>query len=203
MKIHNVDLTISAVAAKQYPDTGFPEIAFVGRSNVGKSSLINRLIDRKAMARTSSVPGKTQTLNFYILEDMLYFVDVPGYGFAKVSKADRARFSAMIEEYLTSRKQLRGVVQLVDARHAPSEDDVSMYQYLKYYHIKTLVVGTKVDKTSRAKRASVIRTITQTLDMNQTDELILFSAETGEGKSQVWHWLEETAGIGGEDSGAE
>ncbi|KRL45273.1 ribosome biogenesis GTP-binding protein YihA/YsxC [Lacticaseibacillus manihotivorans] len=195
MKIHNVDLTISAVSAKQYPDTGFPEIAFVGRSNVGKSSLINRLIDRKAMARTSSVPGKTQTLNFYILEDMLYFVDVPGYGFAKVSKADRAKFAAMIEEYLTTRKQLHGAVLLVDARHEPSEDDVSMYQYLKYFHIKTLVVGTKVDKTSRAKRNQVIRTIKQTLDLNQTDDLILFSAETGEGKPQVWKWLEQTAGI--------
>ncbi|MCI1985820.1 MAG: ribosome biogenesis GTP-binding protein YihA/YsxC [Lactobacillus sp.] len=198
MKVNNVELTISAVSAKQYPDTGFPEIAFVGRSNVGKSSLINKLIDRKAMARTSSVPGKTQTLNFYLLEDSLYFVDVPGYGFAKVSKADRAKFATMIEEYLTTRGQLRGVVQLVDARHAPSADDVSMYQYLKYYHVKTLVIATKIDKTSRAKRASVIKTIKQTLDLNQTDELILFSAETGEGKAQVWKWLEQTAGFVGE-----
>jgi GTP-binding protein len=198
VKVNNVELTISAVSAKQYPDTGFPEIAFVGRSNVGKSSLINKLIDRKAMARTSSVPGKTQTLNFYLLEDSLYFVDVPGYGFAKVSKADRAKFATMIEEYLTTRGQLRGVVQLVDARHAPSADDVSMYQYLKYYHVKTLVIATKIDKTSRAKRASVIKTIKQTLDLNQTDELILFSAETGEGKAQVWKWLEQTAGFVGE-----
>lgn len=101
----------------------------------------------------------------------------------------------MIEEYLTTRKQLHGAVLLVDARHEPSEDDVSMYQYLKYFHIKTLVVGTKVDKTSRAKRNQVIRTIKQTLDLNQTDDLILFSAETGEGKPQVWKWLEQTAGI--------
>jgi GTP-binding protein len=125
-------------------------------------------------------------------------VDVPGYGFAKVSKADRAKFATMIEEYLTTRGQLRGVVQLVDARHAPSADDVSMYQYLKYYHVKTLVIATKIDKTSRAKRASVIKTIKQTLDLNQTDELILFSAETGEGKAQVWKWLEQTAGFVGE-----
>lgn len=201
MKVQAVDLTISAVSASQYPATNLPEIAFVGRSNVGKSSLINRLIDRKSMARTSSVPGKTQTLNFYDLEHLLYFVDVPGYGYAKVSKAARAQFAQMIETYLTTRERLEGVVQLVDARHAPSEDDISMYQYLKYYHIKTLVVGTKIDKTSRAKRQAVIKALKQGLDINQTDELIMFSAVTGEGKDAVWQWLETTAAIGGQVDG--
>ncbi|WP_225047171.1 ribosome biogenesis GTP-binding protein YihA/YsxC [Lacticaseibacillus kribbianus] len=195
MKVNQVELTISAASKVQYPDTGYPEITFVGRSNVGKSSLINRLIDRKAMARTSSVPGKTQTLNFYNIESKLYFVDVPGYGYAKVSKSARAKFAAMIEEYLTTRQPLRGAVLLVDARHAPSEDDVSMYQYLKYFNQPVLVVGTKVDKTSRARRAQTIRQIATTLDLNQTDQLVLFSAETGEGKDQVWAWLEQTAGI--------
>lgn len=201
MKVNDVSLTISAVAQSQYPETGYPEIAFVGRSNVGKSSLINKLIDRKSMARTSSVPGKTQTLNFYDIESLLYFVDVPGYGYAKVSKAARAKFAAMIETYLTTRKRLRGVVQLVDARHAPSEDDVSMYQYLKYYKLPVLVVGTKVDKTSRGKRNQVVSTLTKGLDLNQADTLVLFSAETGEGKKEVWDWLERQADVGGNADG--
>ena len=203
MKVNNVSLTISAVSAKQYPATGYPEIAFVGRSNVGKSSLINRLIDRKSMARTSSFPGKTQTLNFYDIEDLLYFVDVPGYGFAKVSKAARAKFAAMIEEYLSTRQQLHGAVLLVDARHLPSADDVSMYQYLKYFNIDVLVIGTKVDKTSKARRQTIMRDIKKTLDLNQTDQLIMFSAETGEGKDAVWAWLEAQANIGGNDHGVE
>lgn len=197
MKVNNVSLTISAVSAAQYPDTGYPEIVFVGRSNVGKSSLINKLIDRKSMARTSAVPGKTQTLNFYNIEDLLYFVDVPGYGYAKVSKRDRERFAGMIEEYLSTRKPFRGAVQLVDARHTPSEDDVSMYQYLKYFNVDVLVVGTKVDKTSKAKRQTIMRDIKRTLDLNQTDQLVMFSATTGEGKDAVWDWLEKQTGIGG------
>lgn len=199
MKVNNVSLTISAVSAAQYPDTGYPEIVFVGRSNVGKSSLINKLIDRKSMARTSAVPGKTQTLNFYNIEDLLYFVDVPGYGYAKVSKRDRERFAGMIEEYLSTRKPFRGAVQLVDARHTPSEDDVSMYQYLKYFNVDVLVVGTKVDKTSKAKRQAIMRDIKQTLDLNQTDQLVMFSATTGEGKDAVWDWLEKQTGIGGSE----
>lgn len=199
MKVNNVSLTISAVSAAQYPDTGYPEIVFVGRSNVGKSSLINRLIDRKSMARTSAVPGKTQTLNFYNIEDQLYFVDVPGYGYAKVSKRDRERFAGMIEEYLSTRKPFRGAVQLVDARHLPSEDDVSMYQYLKYFNIDVLVVGTKVDKTSKAKRQTIMQDIKHTLDLNQTDHLVMFSATTGEDKDAVWDWLEQQAGIGGSE----
>ncbi|MFD1392123.1 ribosome biogenesis GTP-binding protein YihA/YsxC [Lacticaseibacillus jixianensis] len=199
MKVNNVSLTISAVSAAQYPATGYPEIVFVGRSNVGKSSLINRLIDRKSMARTSAVPGKTQTLNFYNIEDQLYFVDVPGYGYAKVSKRDRERFAGMIEEYLSTRKPFRGAVQLVDARHLPSEDDVSMYQYLKYFNVDVLVVGTKVDKTSKAKRQTIMRDIKRTLDLNQADQLIMFSATTGEGKDAVWDWLENQTGIGGSE----
>ncbi|KRN18754.1 ribosome biogenesis GTP-binding protein YihA/YsxC [Lacticaseibacillus camelliae] len=199
MKVNNVSLTISAVSAAQYPDTGYPEIVFVGRSNVGKSSLINKLIDRKSMARTSAVPGKTQTLNFYNIEDLLYFVDVPGYGYAKVSKKDRERFAGMIEEYLSTRKPFRGAVQLVDARHTPSEDDVSMYQYLKYFNVDVLVVGTKVDKTSKAKRQTIMRDIKQTLDLNQTDQLVMFSATTGEGKDAVWDWLTKQTGIGGSE----
>ena len=195
MDVHDVKLTISAVAAAQYPEDGHPEIAFLGRSNVGKSSLINKLIQRKAMARTSGVPGKTQTLNFYDLDSRLFFVDVPGYGYAKVSKTARAKFAAMIETYLTTRQPLRGVVLLVDSRHEPTADDISMYQYLKYYQLRTLVVATKIDKTPKSKRLHVSKQIKQRLDLNQTDDVILFSETTGEGYEAVWSWLEQTAGL--------
>ncbi|WP_369526468.1 ribosome biogenesis GTP-binding protein YihA/YsxC [Lacticaseibacillus paracasei] len=195
MDVHDVKLTISAVAAAQYPEDGHPEIAFLGRSNVGKSSLINKLVQRKAMARTSGVPGKTQTLNFYDLDSRLFFVDVPGYGYAKVSKTARAKFAAMIETYLTTRQPLRGVVLLVDSRHEPTADDISMYQYLKYYQLRTLVVATKIDKTPKSKRLHVSKQIKQRLDLNQTDDVILFSATTGEGYEAVWSWLEQTAGL--------
>ncbi|NYZ82102.1 YihA family ribosome biogenesis GTP-binding protein [Lactobacillus rhamnosus] len=189
-------MTISAVAAAQYPEDGRPEIAFLGRSNVGKSSLINKLIKRKAMARTSSVPGKTQTLNFYDLDSRLFFVDVPGYGYAKVSKSARAKFAAMIETYLTTRQPLRGVVLLVDSRHEPTADDISMYQYLKYYQLRTLVVATKIDKTPKSKRLHVVKQINQRLDLNQTDTVIPFSAVTGEGYDAIWSWLSQTSGVG-------
>ena len=195
MDVHDVKLTISAVAAAQYPEDGHPEIAFLGRSNVGKSSLINKLIQRKAMARTSGVPGKTQTLNFYDLDSRLFFVDVPVYGYAKVSKTALAKFAAMIETYLTTRQPLRGVVLLVDSRHEPTADDISMYQYLKYYQLRTLVVATKIDKTTKSKRLHVSKQIKQRLDLNQTDDVILFSATTGEGYEAVWSWLEQTAGL--------
>ncbi|KRO18319.1 ribosome biogenesis GTP-binding protein YihA/YsxC [Lacticaseibacillus saniviri] len=191
MQVNHVSLTISAVQAAQYPTDERPEVAFVGRSNVGKSSLINRLINRKSMARTSSVPGKTQTLNFYDIESLLYFVDVPGYGYAKVSKTARAKFATMIEEYLTTRQTLRGVVQLVDSRHEPSDDDISMYQYLKYYKIPVLVVATKADKIGKSKYAATTRRIQKALDFNQVDTLVLFSAETGMGQESVWQWLEQ------------
>ena len=197
MDVHDVKLTISAVAAAQYPEDGHPEIAFLGRSNVGKSSLINKLIQRKAMARTSGVPGKTQTLNFYDLDSRLFFVDVPGYGYAKVSKTARAKFAAMIETYLTTRQPLRGIVLLVDSRHEPTADDISMYQYLKYYQLRTLVVATKIDKTPKSKRLHEAKQIKQRLDLNQTDDVILFSATTGEGYEAVWSWLEQTAGLEG------
>ncbi len=151
MEVHEVELVMSAVDPKQYPTTGQPEIALVGRSNVGKSSLTNVLINRNSYARTSSQPGKTQTLNFYHVESQLYFVDVPGYGYAKVSKAEREKWGQMIETYLTSRETLRGVISLVDGRHAPTKDDQQMYTWLSYYDIPVLVVATKMDKIPKAK----------------------------------------------------
>lgn len=191
MDVHNVEMVMSAVSATQYPTDGKPEIGLVGRSNVGKSSLTNTLINRKNFARTSSQPGKTQTLNFYNVEDQLYFVDVPGYGYAKVSKKQREAFGHMIEEYITSRKQLRGVISLVDARHDPSDDDISMYEWLHYYNIPILVVATKSDKISRSRFNKYESNIKRTLGFDEEDsDFQFFSSETKYGKDEVWQWIE-------------
>lgn len=190
MDVHHVNLTISAVSSSQYPNTQFPEIAFVGRSNVGKSSLTNVLINRNGYARTSSQPGKTQTLNFYNIEDKLFFVDVPGYGYAKTSKANREKWGHMIENYLTQRDQLKGVITLVDGRHAPTSDDVSMHDWLKYYGIDILTVATKMDKIARGKWNKQASVIAKTLHLEATEPLILFSALTKQGKNEIWQWIE-------------
>ncbi|WP_301875749.1 ribosome biogenesis GTP-binding protein YihA/YsxC [Limosilactobacillus oris] len=195
MEVHNVDLTISAVRPDQYPKTNYPEVALVGRSNVGKSSLTNVLINRRNFAHTSSQPGKTQTLNFYAVEDQLYFVDVPGYGYAKVSKKERERFGQMIEQYLTQRNQLRGAILLVDGRHAPTADDVSMYQWLQYYHIPTLVVATKIDKVKGNAWNRQESLIKKTLGLAAGDQLVLFSAVNKTGKDAVWQWIDERTGM--------
>lgn len=193
MEVHEVELVMSAVDPKQYPTTGQPEIALVGRSNVGKSSLTNVLINRNSYARTSSQPGKTQTLNFYHVESQLYFVDVPGYGYAKVSKAEREKWGQMIETYLTSRETLRGVISLVDGRHAPTKDDQQMYTWLSYYDIPVLVVATKMDKIPKAKWNKQLSLVKKTLDMKKSDGLLAFSAQTKAGKEQVWDWIESQA----------
>lgn len=195
MEVHNVDLTISAVRPDQYPKTNYPEVALVGRSNVGKSSLTNVLINRRNFAHTSSQPGKTQTLNFYAVEDQLYFVDVPGYGYAKVSKKERERFGQMIEQYLIQRNQLRGAILLVDGRHAPTADDVSMYQWLQYYHIPTLVVATKIDKVKGNTWNRQESLIKKTLGLAAGDQLVLFSAVNKTGKDAVWQWIDERTGM--------
>ena len=195
MEVHNVDLTISAVRPDQYPKTNYPEVALVGRSNVGKSSLTNVLLNRRNFAHTSSQPGKTQTLNFYAVEDQLYFVDVPGYGYAKVSKKERERFGQMIEQYLTQRDQLRGAILLVDGRHAPTADDVSMYQWLQYYHIPTLVVATKIDKVKGNTWNRQESLIKKTLGLTASDQLVLFSAVNKTGKDAVWQWIDERTGM--------
>lgn len=195
MEVHNVDLTISAVRPDQYPKTNYLEVALVGRSNVGKSSLTNVLINRRNFAHTSSQPGKTQTLNFYAVEDQLCFVDVPGYGYAKVSKKERERFGQMIEQYLTQRNQLRGAILLVDGRHAPTADDVSMYQWLQYYHIPTLVVATKIDKVKGNTWNRQESLIKKTLGLAAGDQLVLFSAVNKTGKDAVWQWIDERTGM--------
>lgn len=190
MKVHNAEIVISAVSPKQYPETDLPEIALAGRSNVGKSSFINTLIDRKNLARTSGKPGKTQTLNFYLIENALHFVDVPGYGYAKVSKTERAKWGEMIETYITSRKQLRAVVSLVDVRHDPSREDIQMYEFLKYYGIPVIVVATKADKIPRGKWNKHTSAIKKKLDFDPNDTFILFSSETKMGKEEAWQAIE-------------
>lgn len=195
MQFNQIDMEISAVDAKQYPTKQLPEIALSGRSNVGKSSLINTLLSRKSIARTSSQPGKTQTLNFYNIAAQLYFVDVPGYGYAKVSKQQRAKFGEIIEAYLQNRAELKGVVLLVDARHAPTEDDFNMYNYLKYYEIPTLVVATKVDKIKKSQRNKQTKVITQKLQLEAEDPLVFFSSETKEGHDAVWQWIQDQTAV--------
>ncbi|HDM9002223.1 TPA: YihA family ribosome biogenesis GTP-binding protein [Listeria monocytogenes] len=191
MDVNNVELIISAVRPEQYPETDLPEYALAGRSNVGKSSFINTMIRRKSMARISQKPGKTQTLNFYKIEEALFFVDVPGYGFAKVSKTEREKWVVMIETYITSREQLRGVIQIVDLRHKPTEDDRMMYEFLKYYDIPVIVVATKADKIPRSKWQKNAKIVRETLDFDPDDKFVLFSSETKMGKDEAWQFIKE------------
>ncbi|MEK4028631.1 MULTISPECIES: ribosome biogenesis GTP-binding protein YihA/YsxC [Bacillaceae] len=186
MKVNQVELVISAVKPAQYPEGSLPEFALAGRSNVGKSSFINKMIQRKSMARISSKPGKTQTLNFYKIEESLYFVDVPGYGFAKVSKKERESWGKMIETYLTTREQLRACVLIVDLRHSPTEDDVMMYNFLKHYEIPVVVVATKADKIPKGKWQKHLKVVKEALEFEPTDDIVIFSSETGQGKDEAW-----------------
>ena len=192
MNTHNAEIVLSAVSKAQYPQDDMPEIALAGRSNVGKSSFINTLLGRKNLARTSSKPGKTQQLNFYNIDDKLRFVDVPGYGYAKVSKTERAKWGKMIEEYLTSRDNLRAVVSLVDLRHDPSADDVQMYDFLKYYEIPVIVVATKADKIPRGKWNKHESAIKKKLQFEANDRFIIFSSETRQGYDQAWDAIVES-----------
>ncbi|MFC3418301.1 ribosome biogenesis GTP-binding protein YihA/YsxC [Salinicoccus hispanicus] len=178
MKINpnNIDIIISAVGSEQYPNTGLSEIALSGRSNVGKSSFINAVAGRKNMARTSSKPGKTQTLNFYNMDDQFIFVDVPGYGYAKQSKKSREQWGKMIESYLAEREPLSAVIQLIDLRHKPTEDDVLMYNYLKHFEIPVILICTKMDKIPRSKVEKHLKIVRSTIDFEQDDIIIPFSS---------------------------
>ena len=190
MKVHNVEMIGSFVREEQFPEDGLPEFALAGRSNVGKSSFINRMIGRKAMARISSKPGKTQQLNFYRIEEQLYFVDVPGYGYAKVSKTERAAWGKMIEKYFMGREQLRAVVLIVDIRHNPTDDDQMMYDFLKHYNIPVIVIATKADKIPKGKWDKHKKNVREVLEMEKEDPLIVFSSEKGLGLEQVWAEIE-------------
>jgi GTP-binding protein len=185
MKITSVELKISAARRSQYPTDNKPEFLLVGRSNVGKSSLINALINRKNFARTSSNPGKTQTINFYLINDKFYLVDAPGYGFANLSKAKKKKFGLMMEDYMTTRKNLKSVFLLVDFRGKPTDDDIVMYEYLKHYNIPVTIVGTKSDKVSKETFQKNRNDIVNDLDLVLGDEFIPFSAVTKNGKDEL------------------
>lgn len=191
MKITDVSLSISAVRRSQYPDDGMPEFMLVGRSNVGKSSFINTLVNRKNIARISSLPGKTQTLNFYLVNKSFFLVDVPGYGYAAVDKKTQEKFGKMIEEYLEKRTELKRVYMLVDFRHKPTEDDVLMYNFLKYYNIPVTVVATKVDKVGSSKIEKNKKIILDTIDLVVGDDLVLFSSVTKLGREDILKKIEE------------
>lgn len=190
MNVKKAEIVMSAVSPAQYPDTGFPEIALAGRSNVGKSSFINTLLRRKNLARTSSQPGKTQTLNFYAINDSFYFVDVPGYGYAKVSKKERAKWGAMINEYLLEREELRAVVSLIDLRHEPTKEDIQMYDFLKYYELPVIVVATKADKVPKNKRNQHVAAIKKSISFDDQDDFIVFSSQDQTGKEEAWRAIE-------------
>ena len=186
MDFVEVDLLKTAVSFEQYPDTLVPEIALVGRSNVGKSSLINCLTNRNKLARTSCTPGKTATINFYqIQKDRYRIVDLPGYGYAKVSKAEQEKWSAMIDTYLSKRYNLVQVIQLVDARHAPSKDDITMADWIRHYNFNTIVVATKIDKLKKSQIDKNLTEIYNDLQMDNNSILIPFSAEKRTGRNDL------------------
>ena len=191
MKVTSAEIVISAVKPEQYPEGGFPEFALAGRSNVGKSSFINKMLNRRSLARTSSKPGKTQTLNFYLVNEMLYFVDVPGYGYARVSKSEREAWGRMIETYFTTREPLKAAVLITDLRHPPTADDRMMYGFLKHYEIPAIIIATKADKIPRGKWQKHLKITKETLELDPQDHIVVFSSETGEGKDKVWSLFQE------------
>ncbi len=190
MIISKADLDVIATRRSQYPDDGRAEFLLVGRSNVGKSSFINSILSRKNLAHTSSKPGKTQTLNFYGVNDKFYLIDVPGYGYAATDKKTQAKFGMMIEEYLEKREQLKRVFMLVDFRHKPNEDDLLMYNFLKYYNLPVTVIATKADKVSGSKKQKNLKIILDTLDLVIGDDLVVFSSTTKLGVKEVLQKIE-------------
>lgn len=190
MEVNNVSLTAVGTTFSQYPEDGKPEIAFVGKSNVGKSTLINAMVRRKALARTSSQPGKTRTINFYNVEDLLYIVDLPGYGYAKAPKTEIDKWGKMIEEYLHKRQCLCGIVMLVDIRHAPGKNDLMMYEWLRHYGYQIIVAATKLDKIKRSQVQKQLSEIRKGLELQKEDILIPFSGETKAGVEPLWEVIE-------------
>lgn len=181
--------TVCGVTSK-LPANEWPEFAFAGRSNVGKSSLINSLVNRKALARTSSQPGKTQTINYYFLNESLYFVDLPGYGYAKVSKELKEKWGRMIERYLLTSRQLKKVFLLVDIRHEPSANDKSMYEWIVHNGFEPIVIATKLDKINRSQKDKQVKMIKQSLGMKADGCLIPFSSVTKQGADEIWALIE-------------
>ena len=189
MNLHNASLKVSAVNAKQYPTDGYMEFAFAGRSNVGKSSLINKLLNRKSLARVSGTPGKTATINFYNIDDTIYLVDLPGYGYAQRSKAETEKWGKMMEDYLANREQLVQTILLVDSRHKPTNDDIQMCEWIRHYHDRVIVVATKLDKLKKREIEPNLERIWETLELGEDDILVPFTTNDDEGKYTVWDMI--------------
>lgn len=183
------ELVVSAPDKKSWPDTTLPEIVLAGRSNVGKSSFINTMCQRKKLAYVGNSPGKTRLLNFFNLDDKYMFVDVPGYGYAKISQRQLQKFGEMMEDYFSQRQQKKGLVLLVDARRKPNDDDISMLEYARYYHIPVCVVVTKVDKLKKSEKQKQFKIIRETLQLSDDEKLFPFSSEKKQGMSEVWDYL--------------
>ena len=186
MHIQHVEFLVSAVSPAQYPEPLIPEIALAGRSNVGKSSFINAMINRKKLARTSSKPGKTQQLNYYQVEDWFYFVDVPGYGYAKVSKKEKGKWANMLQTYFSERENLELALLIVDFRHKPTKDDIAMKDFFVHYNIPYFVIATKTDKVKKSQWSKHMSEIYRTLNLETVDQILPFSAETKEGREEAW-----------------
>ncbi|NLJ33565.1 MAG: YihA family ribosome biogenesis GTP-binding protein [Firmicutes bacterium] len=191
MKINKVEFAISAASPQQFPQDGLPEVAFVGRSNVGKSSLLNNLVRRKDLARVSRTPGKTRLINFFRLNDCCYFVDLPGYGYAKVPKALQKKWARLLENYLQKRGELVGVVLLVDLRHPPTADDCQMYEYLVAFQMPVIVVGTKADKISRGRLRQQENQVAQVLNLAPQIPLLSHSSQSGLGREELLRLLKD------------
>ena len=194
MVIKEVSLETVCGITSTIPDNQLPEIAFAGKSNVGKSSLINALMNRKSLARTSSQPGKTQTINFYNINDAMYLVDLPGYGYAKVSEAERAKWGKMIENYLHKSKQLKAVFLLVDIRHTPGANDKTMYDWIVYQGYRPIIIATKLDKLKRSQVQKALKEVRTGLGLAPGDTVIPFSAQTKQGRDEIWALMEELIG---------
>lgn len=190
MKIKNVELQIVCGITSKLPETDKVEIAFAGKSNVGKSSLINALMNRKALARTSATPGKTQTINFYNVNDVMYLVDLPGYGYAKVSEQEKIKWGQLIERYLNNSKQLKAVFLLIDIRHDPSANDKMMYEWIVAQGYHPIIIATKLDKLKRSQVQKNIKAIKEGLKLLPGTVVIPFSAETKQGREEIWELME-------------
>lgn len=190
MEVKNSSLAAVGTNFSQYPQDGRPEIAFAGKSNVGKSTLINAMLGRKALARTSSQPGKTRTINFYDVNGVMYAVDLPGYGYAKAPKTEIAKWSRMIEEYLQKREELRAIILLIDIRHEPGKNDVMMYEWLKHYGYDIIIAATKSDKLNRSQVPKQLSVIRKALGLRPEDVLIPFSGEKKTGVEELWAEME-------------
>lgn len=194
MVIKEVSLETVCGITSKIPDNQLPEIAFAGKSNVGKSSLINALMNRKSLARTSSQPGKTQTINFYNINDVMYLVDLPGYGYAKVSESERAKWGKMIENYLHKSKQLKVIFLLIDIRHTPGANDKTMYDWIVYQGYQPIIIATKLDKLKRSQVQKALKEVRTGLGLKSGDIVIPFSAQTKQGRDEIWALMDELVG---------